>query len=239
MTARALYIAALVAFAVPLWAQQGLTALDDAALGDVYGQSGIAADLEFAVNADSNGNALSNLNCGGADADPTNLCRMAFQFHNRGSGGGEWVTWKNFFGVLKLNNLWIDADESPTSPSPYPDNLYVESDGEVEAANRFMDTAGTTCLLDGSSNTDTCHLAAQGKPMLALGFNEGNSAGLELFLHLGEVAVEYGSTGYLDDNITKPALGLLIGDTRGTGLAIPEAHPAEIKIGGTMGLYGF
>lgn len=225
----------LIFLVTPLYAQQGLQPLDDEALGGVVGQSGIAADLELTVNADSNGNALSTLNCGGAVADPTNLCRLAFQFHNRSSAGGEWIVWKNFFGVLKVNNLWINADQSPgtgtlAGASPYPDAV---------ANNRFMDAAGTTCLLDGSANTTGCHLATQGKPMLALSFNEGNPAGLELFLHLGEVAVEYGATGYLNDNISKPALGLVIGDTRGTDLAVPQARAAEIQIGGTMGLYGF
>ena len=210
-----------------LYAQQGLKPLDEAALGAVTGQAGIALDLEWRVNADSSGNPLASLNyCSGAN-DP---CRMSFQFDNRGSAGGEWITWKNFYGVLRLNNAWIDANQSPGTASKYAD---------TGANNRFMSGDSTPiCLLDGSTNASTCHQGTLNMPMLALQFNQGGAAGVELFLNIGAVAVEYGATGY-QNNTNEPALGVLIGDVRGTDLATPVAYPAQIKIGGTMGLYGF
>ena len=230
MTSRS--ICFLFAFIPTLaFSQTSLRAMDDADLAEIIGREGIAADLELRVNADTDGNPLQSLNyCqdpGGGGAD---LCRMSFLFHNRESGGGEWVTWKNFFGVLKVNNLWIDADQSPGTASPYPDDSLT---------NRFMSGSATpTCLLDGAKTAATCYEATQNLPMLALRFNEGNAAGIELFLNLGGVAIEYGAQGYLQ-NDRGPALGVMIGDVRGTDLANPVARPAEIRIGGKMGLYGF
>ncbi len=210
---------------------QSMTALDDSALSGVTGQAGIAADLELRVNADNLGNPLQNLNyCQDPAGGGADLCRMSFLFHNRDSGGGEWVTWKNFFGVLKLNNLWIDADQAPGTASPYADN---------STNNRFMSGAATpVCLLDSGLTATTCHQGTLNSPMLALQFNQGNAAGIELFLNLGGVAIEYGAQGYLQ-NERGPALGVLVGDVRGTDLANPVAYPAEIRIGGKMGLYGF
>lgn len=214
-------------FAIPALLQaQGLQALDDLSLSKIHGREGIAMDLQLDINTDADGNPLSSL--GGCTA-LNSPCRMAFLFHNRNSGGGEWVTWKNFFGQLKLNNLWIDADQTPSTASGFQDD---------RANNRFMSGDGSTCLLDGSAKTTDCHTAALDMPMLALQFNEGMDKGLELYMHLGGVAIEYGATGYSQDAF-KPALGVLIGDVRGTDLLSPTAHPAEIKIGGTMGLYGF
>lgn len=221
-----LVAALLASLSSLLVAQEGLTALNDEALGDVYGQAGIAADLELRINTDASGNPLANLDYCSGDGNP---CRMGFLFHNRESGGGEWVTWKSFFGHLKLNNLYVDADQTPGIASPYPD------DGVV---NRFMSGDESTCLLDGSTKTSTCHQVAQSMPLLALQFNEGGDKGLELFMNLGGVAIEYGETGYNDD-LRGAALGVLIGDTRGLDQSVPSAHPAEIKIGGKMGLYGF
>lgn len=224
------FIAAILFLPLALFARQpGLVPLDDSSMGEVFGQAGIAMDLQLTVNADSTGSPLPNLNyCSGAN-DP---CRMSFQFNNRGSAEGEWITWKNFFGVLRLNNVWIDADQSLGVASQYADN---------SENNRFMSGGvAPTCLLPGGGTTAaTCHQGTLNMPMLALQFNNGGASGIELFLNIGAVAVEYGSTGYLD-NTNEAALGVMIADTRGwDNPDNPVAYPAQIKVGGTMGLYGF
>lgn len=207
-----------------------LKPLDDADLAGVSGQSGVALDLVLQTNADESGNPLASQNyCTGTVA-AGNGCRMAFQFHNRGSGGGEWVVWKDFFGVLKMNNIWLDAAQTPATASPYPD---------IGANNRFMSSGTTpTCLPDSSKTSATCADAVRSIPMLSMQTNLGAAGGLQLFLNLGRVAVEYGATGYNAD-LRGPALGVLIGDTRGTDLATPTAYAAQAKIGGKIGLYGF
>ncbi|MGH8493589.1 MAG: DUF6160 family protein [Moraxellaceae bacterium] len=207
-----------------------LKPMDDADLSGISGQSGVALDLVLQTNADESGNPLSSQNyCTGTVA-AGNGCRMAFQFHNRGSGGGEWVVWKDFFGVLKMNNIWLDAAETSLTASPYPD---------VGTNNRFMSSGGSpTCLPDSSKTAATCASAVRGIPMLSMQTNLGAAGGLQLFLNLGRVAVEYGATGYNAD-LRGPALGVLIGDVRGTDLATPSAYAAQVKIGGKIGLYGF
>lgn len=199
----------------------GMMALDDGSLAAVSGREGIAVDLELRVNTDSAGAPLSSLSyCYGNN----NPCRLAFQFHNRGSGGGEWIVWKDFFGTMKINNLWIDAGQTPSSGSGYQDTV---------ANNRFMGGAlGTTCLLDSSKTAATCHEAARNKPMLAQRFNNGAAGGIQLFMNLGRVATEYGTTGYNSD-FRGSSLGVLIGDTSS------RYAPAQMKIGGKVGLYGF
>ena len=135
----------LMAFS-PLCVADGLHALDDSDLAGETAQSGIAMDLILQVNADTSGNPLVSM---GSCTGLNNGCRMAFQFHNRSSGGGEWVVWKDFFGVLKMNNVWLDAAQSSSSASPYPDTV---------AANRFMSSGGTpTCLPDSSKTAATCN----------------------------------------------------------------------------------
>lgn len=201
--------------------------LDDVDLSGISAQSGVAIDMALQVNSDSAGNPLSSLAYCSGSANP---CKMAFQFYNRASGGGEWVVWKDFFGVLNLNNVWLDAGQTSSSASPYPD---------IGVNNRFMSSgASPTCLPDASKTSATCADALRGIPMLSMQFNQGNAAGLQLFMNLGRVAVEYGATGYNSD-LRGPALGVLIGDTRGTDLTTPTAYAAQIKIGGKVGLYGF
>ncbi|WP_156478254.1 DUF6160 family protein [Alcanivorax sp. NBRC 102024] len=206
----------------------GLQSLDDATMSNVTGQAGIAVDLELRINTDENFNPLSNLDyCDG----PSNDCRMAFNFHNRNSGGGEWIVWKDLYGTLKINDLRIDAGQTSGNPSGFQDDI---------ANNRFISGTGGGCLLDENLTAEDCYQGALGIPMLSLTFNED----IELFLNIGAVAVEYGPEGYLQD-AQSAALGLRIADTGtdGTisdnGFSYGNIHPATIKIGGSMGLYGF
>lgn len=218
-------VAASEGFADPL-PYQALAQLDDSALSDVTGREGIAADLELRVNVDANGKPLASLGFCSGDNNP---CRIAFNFLNRESGAvgqkGEWIVWKDYFGVTRINNLWINAGQTPSSGSGYADDR-TEARG-----NRFMSGTGT-CLLDSTKSADTCHEAARSKPFLVQEFNRGNAGGLQLFMNLGRVSTEYGPTGYNKDD-RGTSLGLLIGDTRG------RYQPADFKIGGRVGLFGF
>lgn len=214
-------------FCAPTFAV-GLQSLDDAAMGEVTGQAGIAVDLELRINTDDNFSPLSNLDyCHGLAND----CRMAFQFHNRNSGGGEWIVWKDFYATLKINDLWIDAGQTRTTASGFQDDV---------ANNRFISGTTGDCLLDSGLSAANCYQGALGMPMLSLTFNQP----MELFLNLGAVAVEYGEQGYLLD-AQSAALGLRIADTGTDGTVIDNGlshgniHPATIKIGGSMGMYGF
>lgn len=203
-----------------------LAALDDGSLSDISGREGIAIDLELRVNTDAVGKPLQSLNyCSGNN----NPCRIAFNFLNRESGAvgqkGEWIVWKDYYGLTRINNLWIDAGQTPAVASGYQD-VRTEAGG-----NRFMNGSGT-CLLDSSKTAATCYQGVLNKPALMLKFNNGQANGIELFMNLGRVSTEYGPTGYGSDD-RGSSLGVLIGDTTGI------YAPAKIKIGGRVGLYGF
>lgn len=207
-------------------AAMAMSPLNDGDLSGITGREGIAIDLELRVNTDANGKPLQSLNyCSGNN----NPCRLAFNFLNRESGAvgqkGEWIVWKDYYGLTRINNLWIDAGQSPAVASTYQDTR-TEARG-----NRFMNGSGT-CLLDSSQTAATCYQGAFNKPALMLQFNNGQAAGLELLMNLGRVSTEYGPTGYNND-LRPSSLGVLIGDTRGNYM------PAQFKIGGRVGLYGF
>jgi hypothetical protein len=203
-----------------------ISPLSDSDLSDVTGREGIALDLELRVNTDANGKPLQSLSyCSGNN----NPCRIAFNFLNRESGAvgqkGEWIVWKDYYGLTRINNLWIDAGQNPATASTYQDTR------SEALGNRFMSGSGS-CLLDSSKTAATCYQGALNKPALMMTFNNGQAGGLELFMNLGRVSTEYGPTAFNSD-ARGTSLGVLIGDTSG-----PYA-PARFKIGGRVGLYGF
>src|SRR5690606_28074905 len=106
--------ALFVLLSLSAWAF-GMQALDEEALGNVTGQEGIALDLELRQNADADGNPLASLgNCSGVG----NPCLLGVQFNNRTDLGGEWLMIKDFYGVIRMNDLWLDGADTPASASP-------------------------------------------------------------------------------------------------------------------------
>lgn len=217
MRARALFLL------LPLsgWAM-GLQPLDEETLGNVTGQEGIALDLELRQNADANANPLTSLDgCSGVG----NPCLLAVQFNNRTDLGGEWLMIKDFYGLMRLNDLWLDGADTPAGASPYSNPAI------------FRNGAGA-CLL-GGSNAASC--IPNDVPALMMHF-PGTYAefeeDIEIFLNIGRMSVQYGSEGFLavnDDN--KSFLSLRVSDLR-TSIAIPNA-PAVIDIDGGIKLTGF
>lgn len=203
------------------WAM-GLQPLDEEALGNVTGQEGIALDLELRQNADANANPLASLDgCSGVG----NPCLLAVQFNNRTDLGGEWLMIKDFYGLMRLNDLWLDGADTPAGASPYSNPAI------------FRNGAGT-CLL-GGSNAASC--IPNNVPALMMHFPGAYAEfeeDIEIFLNVGRMSVQYGSEGFLainDDN--KSFLSLRVSDLR-TSIAIPNA-PAVIDIDGGIKLTGF
>src|SRR5690554_2456474 len=175
----------LVLMLLPLssWAM-GLQPLDEEALGNVTGQEGIALDIELRQNADADGNPLASLsNCSGVG----NPCLLAVQFNNRTDLGGEWLMIKDFYGVMRLNDLWLDGADTPVSASPY-------SNPDI-----FKNGAGT-CLLSGSNHAGCI---PNNVPVLKMHF-PGDYAtfeeDIEIFINIGRMSVQYGADGFLPAN---------------------------------------
>lgn len=166
-----------------------LAPLEEAGLGNVTGQAGIALDLESRINADSAGAALASLdNCVN-----TIKCNIAINVNNRNDGGGEWLVLKDSYARMKIRNLYLDSALLPSTNTAYTN------------ANVFRDGSGN-CLI---ASCDPRGLQA-----MQISFPESNNnVDIELNATIGRVAVEYGAAGYsLDQKGT--FLGLRITDTQ-------------------------
>lgn len=206
----------LAMLSMPLMAGE-LRALDDNELSDVTGQEGIALDVELRINTDASGAPLASLNdCSGVG----NPCTLAVQFNNRLGGGGEWLVLKDTYGLLRVNNLWLDAGETPLLSSLYPN------------PRRFLSQDGSSCLT-GQGSAPNC--TANGLPALTMTF-PGTvgvfETDVDWSLNIGRMAVQYGAEGFLPGNDNNRSfVGIRIDD---------RIHDhARIDIDGSVSLIGF
>mgnify|MGYP005848631117 CR=1 FL=1 len=198
----------------------GLQALDDQQLAAVVARDGAALDLEVRINTDADGNPLASLNnCAGVG----NPCVLALQFDNRLSGGGEWLVLKDFYTIMRINDLLIDGTETPNSSSAFAD------------PRRFLSQDGQTCLTGQGSGGASPTCTANGLLALKLGFPDSGSAfnaDIELALNIGRASVQFGPEGFLPSSDNgRSFLGLRINDRiHDTG---------QIRVGGSMSMFGF
>lgn len=210
----------LIGLAASLVHAGGLQALDDQQLAEVVARDGAALDLELRINADANAQPLASLNsCSGIG----NPCVLALQFDNRLSGGGEWLVLKDFYTVVRLNDLLIDGTETPPSSSPFAD------------PRRFLSQDGQTCLTGQGSGGATPTCTANSLPALKLGFPDSGSAfnaDIELALNIGRASVQFGPEGFLPSSDNgRSFLGLRINDRiHDTG---------QLRVGGSLSVFGF
>mgnify|MGYP000005754084 FL=1 len=188
----------------------GMTALEDTEMAAVTGREGIALDLELRINADSSGTPLASMaGCTGTG----NGCTLALQFANRPTGGGEWLVLKDFYGVIRLNDLRLDGSRLPASPSNFAN------------PERFKDNDGN-CLVE------LCDPSGSLAAIFTYPDNSGFTADVELGMNIGRAAVQFGPEGYLPSADTGASfLGVRIGDT--------QTNAARIDINGGLQLYGF
>ncbi|MGJ3255792.1 MAG: DUF6160 family protein [Alcanivorax sp.] len=189
----------------------GMEKLEDSQMANVTGQEGVALDLEFRVNADSDGNALASVdNCQGL----ANPCNLALQFANRDATGGEWLVLKDMYGVLRFNDLQLDGSRLPALSSAFAN------------PSRFEDQSGNCLLPNDCTPNDSLAL------LLTFPETAGFNADIEWRLNIGRAAVQFGPEGFLPANDNGGSfLGLAIGDT--------VTDIARIDIDGGIQLYGF
>ncbi len=219
--------------AMPAMALQDMS---DAALAQATGQDGIAMQIDFHLNTGNDGMPLSTLGVnGGAGcsspmqsatlASAANPCKIAIQA-SRPNNPNLWLVFKDLYGFLSIPNLMIDEQNNPTTASPYAD------------PSRFEDANGN-CLI----STGCGGQLAQGLPSMELHFHpNGTTAGdctaaatscdINLFLNVGRISMEFGPTGYNNDN-NGSFMGLKISDLSG-----PNA-PARMNFDGQVRIYGF
>lgn len=162
-------------------------------LSEVVAREGISLGLELQINADANGTPISTC---GSETDFSEIeCRLALKFNNRDADGGEWLVFKNYYGLLRAPSIFLDAGRTPVSATEYED------------LGRFRDENGAPLL---STPHDI--------PALAFTFPEP----IELLLNIGGMNVEYGATAYLD-NLNNPFMGVRVGNVAG-GPAVIQAE---------------
>ncbi|MBZ2187932.1 hypothetical protein K8B33_02380 [Alcanivorax sp. JB21] len=208
--------AGVLLFQTTIALASGFVPLDDAQLGQIVGQEGIALDTEFRMNADAEGNPLANLGgCSGIG----NPCTFSLQFNNR----DEWLVLKDIYGILKINGLFIDAAETPSGSGAYAD------------PRRFLSQDGQTCLTGQGVGgaAPTCNA----NEIPALGMRFPGSPGtfetdIEWHLYIGRATVQTGAEGYLPVNdVNASFLGLQITDK--------FQNAARIDIDGRVMMFGF
>lgn len=193
-----------------------LQPIGDDALAEVTGQEGIIMGMTMNLNLDANANTLTSL----ANCKNTNLCNIALQFHNRNDNGGEWLVLKDVTISIKINDLYVDAAFTPVTPSPYADS------------SRFLSRTGG-CLTDPTLTAAGCAAGVLDNPTVQFSFNGAYGTferDIEIYQRIGRMAVEYGATGYANDN-NGTFMGLLISDT--------TRQHASIDIDGKVFLSGF
>lgn len=225
--------AAALALIVVVKANADMIPIDDGQLQAITGQSGVSLGLELDINVqDSNEDGLVDLNgqdfqtiasCGTGDfsSGTPGSCRLALSFANRNN---EWLVLKDFYGSLRVDNLYLDGgylSDAANATSSYDPNKFMASDGST----CLVDPSGNDCGSNGAPPAYFDDLAAivismpgiyDGVQFTPASYNSstGQSTGydsLEMGLTVGGMSVEYGSSGYLQNNLGS-FIGIKIGD---------------------------
>lgn len=206
-----------------------LEPIDNDELASVSGQAGIAMDFELQWNyddsvADNLNTASNEMALCGASPLTSPECRLALNFNNR---DGEWAVLKGVYGVMKINDLYIDAAQ-------------LNDDSGYEDFSRFEDQQGTCLLPD-----EDCTVAGINKlNALQLSFGSGGEATLndkdiEFGFTIESIGVELGAEGYLNNDNAGFA-GVKFGDVGvGSNFAVYGNAPATADVDGRVYVSGF
>lgn len=217
-----------------------MQALPEQTLADISAGDGIALNLEYRINADAAGNPVA---CPTAimHSNGTPDCRLAMSFSDR---LGIWLVMKDYRGILKLNNIWIDAVNSPPTYTTYTNNgaaLNPYLQGYDPRNKPMMQlTAGNwaTALAGGVATYNTY-------------LNSNTYGDAAMFVNIARLTAEYncgtinyaggihtacGSTipGYLRDAVTGAAISLRTAN----GVVNPN-DPAQVRLDGRLQIFGY
>lgn len=252
MRATLALVLTLLASAVPA-ADTAMQPLSEDALADVRGQAGIAMDLEWRLNADASGNPIPCPTVGSATD-----CRLALSFAER---QGMWIVMKDYRGMVRLRNIWIDAANLPagwtthtvngTSQSPY----LAGYDPRGKPAIQLTAGNWATALAGGATAFNT-YLNSNAYNELTVSMNVARLSGEyncaatvnnSTGMHVGGCSNATPGwddsytpdtldhvPGYLRDSVTGAAISLRMAD----GTANPNA-PMQIRLDGRLQVFGY
>jgi hypothetical protein len=217
-----------------------LAPIDDDHLAAVTGTgNGIAFEIQTLINTDTTGAPLTGFGAGCSSNDTRGLTNLApqpcsavlaLQFSGR---QGAWLVMKDYYGILSIPTLNLDAYLNPTTNTSYYNS------------NRFKNDAATPACI---SDMSTCNPAGMG----SFAFTFPNSAQTDftdigIYLHIGRLAIEYDATatscptinsgtgtncGYNQDAFGGFA-GVIVSDTSAA------RAQAQISVAGRVRVYGF
>ncbi|MCC1497084.1 hypothetical protein [Alcanivorax sp. 1008] len=211
MMIRFLAVAMLVFASLPTTGRLfAMDAMSEADLADVAAQQGIALDLYLGINADSDGSGRPDMTV------PEGLRRLGLRFEGRTD---EWLTLKNYYGVIEVSNLFIDVAVSSSGPTAHA------GDG-----SQFEDSNGNDLRdpLLGSPGGSVYNL-----PLVQFQLSDP----LRLALTIESIGIEYGPQGYAQDNSLVNIVGVKVG--QGSDGALNTFQPASIRMEGRIGVFGF
>lgn len=239
-----------VALANDADAGAGLQALSDADMAAVDAKAGIAIDLDFRINALANGDPIACPTVGSATS-----CRLALNFAER---NGMWIVMKNYRGIIRLSNIWMDAANLPNAWTVQTTNGTVLNPalGGYDPRNKpaLQLTAGNwaNALAGGASAYNTyLNSSAYNEFTTAINieklsgeYNCGASIDNANGIHNSGCSAaspgwETGLTpnhvpGYLRDAVAGSAITLRMAD----GVVNPNA-PAQFRLDGRLQLFGY
>lgn len=198
--------------------------LSETDLSGVAGQAGIAMNVEWAINASASGSTVTPVACptSAMHANGTPECRIALEFADR---AGIWLVMKNYYGLVRLNKVWVDAARTRSTASGYSNAASVA---------RFP-------VAFNPNNLPAVQLSYDHSALAATTSFYGDA---EMFLNVGRLTAEFdcapsgapvvcgtATPGYLRDAVTGTPLSLRVADgANGT---------AQIRFDGKMQMYGF
>jgi hypothetical protein len=227
--------------------------VDDLVLQGVTGQSGIAIGLELDINVvDINGDGLVDINngqfqqvtgcgLGNFDSSPAGTCRLALNFANRAN---EWLVLKDFYGSLRIDNLYLDGgylSAADSDPATYDSSKFFDSSGNCLLGNGidcsdlstgvgFENLPAMVVRMPGSYSggafTDPTY--TPGSPGTG-GVSSGYDS-IRMGLTIGGASIEYGATGYAQNNL---------GSFLGISIADNNSAYAGADVRGSAYVFGF
>lgn len=256
-----LILVACLALPTLIHADSTLALLDDASLGEVSAQQGIAFDLEYRVNALANGDAVSASECPAIGALTAGAsCRIAYSLAD---SSGMWIVAKAYRGMIKLTNIRIDAAELAAAWTSRTSGSLTGTGGQAAYMNPNLciNTSGCTSASPASSYYDP-----RSKPSLQLTagnwatakdddasvyftyLNQPNYSDFITSLYVEKLTAEF-DTGCTTSSVS----GLTTCTTRdgylkdlipGAPIALRLASgssnaPAKVRLDGRLQIYGF
>lgn len=212
--------------------------LSDTDMEDVVGQQGIALNLEFRVNMKADGQPVDASECPTVGAlTGGSSCRMAFALPDL---TGAWIVTKNFRGLNRLNNIWVDAVKLGGSTIHRDLTTYMGGYNPNDRPAMQFTAGNWATALAGGTTTYNNYL------------NSATYADFETALYLESLGAEFDSgsqPGYLRNAVPGAPLGLRI--AHGNSL-VPDPNnppdvmfgpygnePAKIRLDGRLQIHGF